>query len=190
MTHTDVWAPRRSKKHSMPLLKHGRIADDPWLLVADDTDLPEGPAIVSLERWQAEREQLQARNAPLGVRLGSDQPPTLIANDLNRFGVIALDFPIFKDGRAFSYARMLRERYKYEGEVRAVGEVLRDQFLYMHRCGFDAFDVASDNAEEEWRAALSEVDVFYQPGMAGGPSAIKLRSDPDPRDANTRPTTK
>ncbi len=161
----------------MPLLKGGRIVDDPWTAVDDDMGLPESGAIVSLERWQAEREQLQARNAPLGVRLGSDQPPSLIADDLERFGVVALDFPTFKDGRAFSYARMLRERYKYAGEVRAVGEVLRDQFLYMHRCGFDAFEVASDKAEADWRAALAEIDVFYQTGADGGPSITKLRRD-------------
>ena len=167
----------------MPLLKHGRIVDDAWIAVADDAPLPEGAAIVSLERWQAEREQLAARNAPLGVRLGSDQPPTLIADDLGRFAVVALDFPTFKDGRGYSYARMLRERYKYAGEVRAVGEVLRDQFLFMHRCGIDAFEVASDKAEEDWRAALGEIDVFYQPGTAGGPSAIKLRRDRSRSDA-------
>ncbi len=161
----------------MPLLKGGRIVDDPWTAVDDDMALPEGGAIVSLERWQAEREQLQARNAPLGVRLGSDQPPTLIADDLERFGVVALDFPTFKDGRAFSYARMLRERYKYAGEVRAVGEVLRDQFLYMHRCGFDAFEVASEQAAKDWRAALAEIDVFYQRGVDGSPSVTKLRRD-------------
>lgn len=161
----------------MPLLKHGRIVDDPWTAVADDAPLPQGAAIVSLERWQAEREQLQARNAPLGVRLGSDQPPTLIADDLGRFGVIALDFPSFKDGRGYSYARMLRERYKYAGEVRAVGQVLRDQFQFMHRVGIDAFEVAGDTAEEDWRAALGEIDVFLQPGVDGAPSAIKLRRD-------------
>ncbi len=161
----------------MPLLKESRIVDDPWTTVADDAPLPEGGAIVSLERWQAEREQLQARNAPLGILLRSDQPPTLIADDLAHFGVVALDFPTFKDGRAFSYARMLRERYEYAGEVRAVGDVLRDQFLYMHRCGFDAFEVMGEQAAEDWRAALAEIDVFYQVGADGGPSVTKLRRD-------------
>ncbi len=148
----------------MPLLKDGALMDDPWVTVNDGTQLPmDGPAIVSLERWQAHRDALLGRNAQLGIRLKSDQSPALIADDLERFAVVALEFPVFKDGRAYSYARLLRERYGYKGEVRAVGEVLRDQFLFMVRCGFDAIEVRDENAAGQWREAVSEISVVYQP---------------------------
>ncbi len=148
----------------MPLLRDGALVDDPWVTVDDGTALPmDGPAMISLERWQAHRDALLGRNAPLGIRLKSDQSPALIADDLDRFAVVALEFPVFKDGRAYSYARLLRERYGYRGEVRAVGEVLRDQFLFMVRCGFDALEVKDENAAGQWREAVSEISVVYQP---------------------------
>ena len=148
----------------MPLIRDGALVDDAWVTVDDGTALPmDGPAIVSLARWQAHRDELLGRNAPLGIRLKSDQSPALIADDLDRFAVVALELPVFKDGRAYSYARLLRERYGYRGEVRAVGEVLRDQFLFMRRCGFDAFEVKDENAAGQWREAVSEISVVYQP---------------------------
>ncbi len=147
----------------MPLIKDGGLADDPWVTLADDAESPpEGPVIVTLARWQADRDRLAGRNQPLGVRLKSDQSPASIADDLGRFAVIALEFPKFTDGRAYSYARLLRERYGYEGELRAVGNVLRDQFLFMHRCGFDAFEVEDDKMADAWLEAISEFDVWYQ----------------------------
>jgi uncharacterized protein (DUF934 family) len=161
----------------MPLIKDGRVADDPWLRLADDEALPTGaPAIVSLERWQAERESLAGRNAPLGLWLRSDQSPALVADDLDHFDLVALDFPKFNDGRAFSYARLLRERYGYRGELRAVGEVLRDLLLYMHRCGFDAFAIDRDDALERWEAALEEMSVWYQPTADGRPIVLRQRA--------------
>ena len=116
----------------MPLLRKGQIVDDPWVIVADGEPLPaDKPALISLERWNAERDSLTGRNLPLGVKLKSDQSPEAIRTDLDRFKLVALDFPHFKDGRAYSYARLLRERMGYTGEIRAVGNVLRDQFLFM-----------------------------------------------------------
>ena len=161
----------------MPLIKDDEFSDDPWIAVADEEALPEGaPAIVSLARWQAERETLVGRNAPLGIRLRADQPPAEIAEDLDRFQVIALEFPIFGDGRAYSYARLLRERHGYRGELRAVGNVLRDQALFMRRCGFDSFEVADSTGIDGWREALGEISVFYQPAEDGRPAAPGLRS--------------
>jgi len=160
----------------MPLIKHGRLAEDRWSQVADDAPLPNGaPAIVGLERWRAERDSLTARNAPLGIRLKSDQPASLIAEDLAHFGVVALEFPKFTDGRAYSSARLLRERYGYTGEVRAVGAVLRDQFLFMERCGFDSLEVAGDKAAAAWREAVAEISVAYQPAADGRRPALALR---------------
>lgn len=125
----------------MPLIKDQQIVTDDWQHVEDGDALPAtGGAIVSLARWQADAESLNGRNAPLGIRLKSEERAELIAADLDRFDVVALEFPAFKDGRAYSTARLLRERYRYTGEVRAVGDVLRDQLQFMLRCGFDAFE--------------------------------------------------
>lgn len=161
----------------MPLIKDGRLADDPWLRLADEDEVEVGvPVIVSLERWQAEREALAGRNAPLGLWLRADQSPAEVAEDLSYFGLIALEFPKFNDGRAFSYARLLRERYGFQGEVRAVGEVLRDALLFMHRCGFDAFTIDRDDAAARWEAALEELSVWYQPTADGRPFAMRERA--------------
>ena len=148
----------------MPLIKNDALIADAWAHPDDDEALPEGaPAIVSLERWQAERETLVKRNAPLGLRLGSDQPPELVLDDLERFQVIALEFPKFADGRAYSYARLLRERYGYPGELRAVGNVLRDFFPFLLRCGFDAFEVPEGARIEDWRDSRDAIGFAYQP---------------------------
>lgn len=159
----------------MPLIKEGVLAEDSWQALADEEELVEGPIVVSLDRWQSERENLLARNTPIGVRLKSDQTPALIVDDLDRFSVVALEFPKFNDGRAYSYARLLRDRYGFKGEVRAVGNVLRDQFLLMQRCGFDAFEVANEAAAAAWEKAISEISVTYQPGADARRPALALR---------------
>ena len=160
----------------MLLIKDDSLAADPWASPADDEPLPAGePAIVSLERWQAERETLVKRNAPLGVRLRSDQPPGEIAGDLDHFAVIALEFPKFTDGRAYSYARLLRERHGYTGELRAVGNVLRDQFPFMVHCGFDAFEAPEGVRIEDWLTSRDAISVSYQPAASGRATIPVLR---------------
>lgn len=165
----------------MPLIKDGLLAEDSWVHVDDEAELSADvrPAdkhpIVSLERWQAEHETLRQRNAPLGIRLKSDQSPAEIADDIGHFAVIALDFPKFTDGRAYSSARLLRERYGYKGELRAVGNVLRDQFLFMQRCGFDSFEVKDAKAAEAWAESIAAISVSYQPGADARRPAIALR---------------
>ena len=147
----------------MPLIKDNEIVDDPWITLEDDDPLPSWASpIVSLERWRAERGTLEQRNGPLGLRLRSDQVPDEIAEDLHRFSVIALEFPKFTDGRAYSSARLLRERHGYTGELRAVGQVLRDQAIFMVRCGFDAFEVADGTPIEGWLSALAGISTWYQ----------------------------
>ncbi len=165
----------------MALIKDGAVVDDPWVAVADEAELPRArPAIVTLERWRAERDALIGRNAPLGVRLASDRSPAEIADDLDRLELVALEFPVFTDGRAFTSARLLRERYGYSGEIRAVGNVLRDQILFMVRCGFDAFEMDSGEMNSartasEWRQAAAEIDVFYQAPSARREGGAGLR---------------
>ena len=166
----------------MPLIKDGARVEDVWVTVPDDAPLPaDAPAIVILERWLAERAALLRRNQPLGIRFRSDQPPAPVVGDLDRLGVIALEFPKFTDGRAYSYARLLRERHGYRGELRAVGNVLRDQFLFMHRCGFDAFEVADEAAVLAWGEAMAEIAVWYQPtGDGRTPAAVARRRPATP----------
>lgn len=148
----------------MPLIKNGAIAEDPWQFAADDAALPgHGPVAVSLARWQREKAALQARGVPLGLLMQSGERVEDIVADLKEFELIALDFPTFRDGRPYSTARLLRERYGFAGELRAVGDVSRDQFLFMHRCGFDAFQVSNGGALEAWLRAVSEISIWYQP---------------------------
>jgi len=148
----------------MPLIKHGALAEDPWQFAAEDAALPEsGPVAVSRARWQREKAALTARGTPLGLWLTSADQAEDIAADLAAFDLIALEFPTFQDGRPYSTARLLRERYGYEGELRAIGDVSRDQFLFMYRCGFDAFEVSAGGALEDWLRAVSEISIWYQP---------------------------
>jgi uncharacterized protein (DUF934 family) len=161
----------------MPLLKEGRVVDDPWRHLDDAEALPEGaPASVSLKRWSAERETLARRVGRIGLRLPNDAPPLDLAPDIARFDLITLAFPRFTDGRAYSQARLLRGRLGYRGELRATGNVLRDQLLFMRRCGIDAFEVAERALEENWLAALGEFDLFYQPAEDGHPWIARRRA--------------
>lgn len=160
----------------MPLIKDGELSEDPWTAVADDMPLPaSGAVIVSLARWQTERDELVKREDPVGVRLHSDEAASEIAADLGHLSLVALEFPAFRDGRAFSAARQLRESHGFQGEVRAVGTVLRDQYLFLHRCGFDALEVTEARALDDWRAAIAEFDVWYQATGDGRPRVADLR---------------
>jgi len=161
----------------MALVKNNLIIQDDWAYVKDDGPLVDGKIIVSLKRWQDERETLLKRTGNLGLILQSDENPDLILQDLKFFQVIVLDFPAFTDGRSYSYARLLRERHDFEGEIRATGSVLRDQIFLMHRCGFDAFEIKADDeaALKIWLDAQSERTVFYQPTGDGRQTALSLR---------------
>jgi uncharacterized protein (DUF934 family) len=159
----------------MPLLRNGRFVDDRWRRLADDDPAPDGDAvIVSLARWRADR-VLAGRNGPLGLALPNSQPVRALADELHRFELIALEFPKFTDGRAYSQARLLRERFGFAGEVRATGQVLPDQLLLMRRCGFDAFEIAKNAPLETWKRALESFSVFYQPAADGRDPVTSLR---------------
>ena len=145
-------------------LRDGAIvaAEDPYTAVEDDQDMPRGDVIVSLARFRREGEWLLDGIRRVGVRLAPDEFPESLASELGRLCCIALVFPKFRDGRAYSAARVLRDRLKFEREVRAVGEVLIDQARYMVRCGFDAFNPADDSTPEQWTAAAHRFRHVYQ----------------------------
>ena len=145
------------------LIKNRQIIEDPWQLIADGAELPAGPIIVALTRWNRDRTALLARGGPLGVLVPNTVAVTELAGDLSHWQVVALEFPKFADGRAYSQARLLRERYSYRGEIRAVGDVLRDQLLFMARSGFDAFALRADRSLEDALAAFAEFSESYQP---------------------------
>ncbi len=150
----------------MPLIKDGRIVEDDWVAVADGEPVPtDRPAIVTFERWQAERASFDGRNAALGVRVKSGTLAPAIAPDLNRFALVAIEFPKFRDGRGFSTARELRERFGYEGEIRAVGHVIPDQYRFLLRTGFTSAEAPENTNPESWARALTEITVAFQPSL-------------------------
>ena len=158
------------------LIKSGAYAEDAYARVAEDAPLPEGAVIVSLTRFQKEREVLLARNTPVGAQLQSHENPELLGNDVGHFSLIVLEFPKFRDGRAFSWARMLRTRLGFTGEIRAAGDFLYDQVNYQHRVGFDAWEVPDNFTLEMFHRALTEMTNVYQPSTDGKKTIRELRA--------------
>ena len=147
-----------------------RGVEDGFVFVADDQDLPDGDLIMSLARFQTEGEGLLSQGRRVGVRLQADQEVEALAYDLPCLSVVALDFPKFGDGRSYSNARLLRERYGFKGQVRAVGDVLREQAGFLLRVGFDAFEPADGASANEWQAAtLRYRHVFQRAADARAP---------------------
>ena len=150
-------------------LKEGiaKTVPDAFTHVADEDDLATGDVILSLARFQSEGERLLSEGRRVGVRLKSDEEVEALAYDLPRLSVVALEFPKHLDGRSYTNARLLRERFKFSGQIRAVGDVLREQALWMARCGFDAFEPADDASANEWQAALKRYRHVYQKAADG-----------------------
>lgn len=147
------------------IIKDKSVVADPWLRLEPGPDgaLPQvpraGDVIVPLALWQSQREALLARPGRLGVWLKSDDEPGAIADDLRLFGVVAVDFPKFGDGRGYSSARLLRERYGWKGELRATGDIFRDQLFYLSSCGFNSFVLREGEDPQEalaWFGTFSE----------------------------------
>jgi uncharacterized protein (DUF934 family) len=161
----------------MPLIKGGCFVTDPWRHLDDAAPAPEGEAVtVSLKRWSSEGDALYRRKGDLGLRLPNDVPPTTLATDIERFLLVMLSFPRFTDGRAYSQARLLRTRLGFAGELRATGDVLRDQLLFMRRCGIDAFEVSERALAENWLAAFEDFGLFYQPAEDARPWIARQRA--------------
>lgn len=147
------------------IIRGGRVEADAWRwLDAPATPAPAGPpptpragVVVSLSAWKRDRDELLARGCALGVWLGPADEPAELAPDLHRLSLVAIHFPRFADGRGYSSAALLRTRHGYRGELRAIGDVGRDQLFYLKRCGFDSFELAP---HRDPRAALAGLDDF------------------------------
>lgn len=161
---------------SAAILKHGEIVADRWQSVAADASPAHiaecmaagGPLLLPLPLWLSHRAELDPRRA--GVLLVAEDGLDAVLPWLDDIPLIAIHFPVFTDGRGYSLARLLRSRHGYRGELRAVGDVLRDQLYFLHRCGFDAFALRTDQAVDEARTAFA--DYSWAPlggrGESGG----------------------
>ena len=159
----------------MPLVKGGKIVDDPFVHAADGAELPARACVlVPAARFLEDPEALLKRGK-VGVIWPNSRDVDDLVPYLDRLAAVALVFPTFRDGRAYSQARLLRERYGYRGELRATGQVLRDQFVFMLRAGFDAFDVKKQADAEAFAQTVHRYSVFYQPTGDGKLTALHRR---------------
>jgi uncharacterized protein (DUF934 family) len=168
----------------MPLVKGGRIVQDAFVRVADGDPIPDqGAVLVPAARFLADHAEILQRGAPTGVIWPNDRNIAELAPFIDRLAVIALNFPAYKDGRAYSQARLLRERYGYRGELRSVGQVLRDQFVFLMRAGFDAFDVVKPADAAAFEEAAKAYSVFFQPTGDGRMTVARARRGHTPASA-------
>jgi len=153
------------------IIKNKAIVSDDWTILRlseneapESITVPAGKIIVPLKVWQAQRDNLQTR-AELGVWLASHERPEELKGEVEKFDVIAVDFPKFGDGRGYSIAYNLRARLGYVGELRAIGDVLRDQMFYMQRVGFDSFAPRPDKNIHDALKGLTDFSEIYQTSL-------------------------
>jgi uncharacterized protein (DUF934 family) len=169
----------------MPLVENGQIVQDRYHYLGNDEPIPERvPVIVSAERFLADADGLIRRDGSLGVLWPNDRRIAELAPWLGHLALVALQFPKFRDGRAYSQARLLRETYGFRGTLRATGDVLRDQFHFLIRAGFDSFEVKKATDASAFAQAASRYSVVYQPSADGRVPALRKRVQrPDTADA-------
>jgi uncharacterized protein (DUF934 family) len=155
-------------QHHEQIIKGREVVADDWSVLRLDegetpetVELPAGKLIVPLKVWEARREELAAR-PQIGLWFASDELAQTVKDELDKFAVIAVDFPKFSDGRGYSIAYNLRKRLGYTGELRAIGDVLRDQLFQMYRCGFDAYATRQDRSIQDALKGLSVFSETYQ----------------------------
>ena len=159
------------------VIRNGRVEPDLWTLVGVASPdelarpLPAGPVVVPLTFWNERRAQLAARREPVGVWLKPDDEPSELADDLASLPLVAVHFPKFTDGRGYSTAALLRTRYGYKGELRAFGDVGRDQLFLLKRCGFDSFSLPAHRDPEAALAGLEDFSQRYQ-GSVDDPAPL------------------
>lgn len=160
----------------MALIKDRKPALDNWQLLEVGEDgtvaIPrDRDVIVPLAAWNVQRSELVERAGRIGVWLAGDDDPAAVAEDLHCFGVVAVKFAAFTDGRGYSIGRLLRQRYGWEGELRAIGDIQRDQLYYLTRCGFNAFVLRSD---QDVDSALTAFQDFSNPYQAAVDPSVPL----------------
>lgn len=158
----------------MQIIKDRALIEDAWIHLTDETLPDNGKVTVPLTRWRLEKQALLERDGEIGVRLSGEDPLTDLVEDLDRLQLIVLEFPKFTDGRGFSHARLLRQRYGYQGELRASGDFLVDQMYYMLRVGINAFEYRGPEPLEQALRSLSLFSVRYQKAV-DGPGLIDRR---------------
>jgi uncharacterized protein (DUF934 family) len=159
----------------MPLVKGNTVIADDFVRVADEDSIPDGAVLLPATRFLVDPEGVLKRNGKVGVIWPNNKSIAELEPYLDRLAAVALVFPSFRDGRAYSQARLLRERYGYRGELRATGQVLRDQFVFMLRAGFDAFEVKKDSDAGAFATVAKRYSVFYQPTGDGRETASRQR---------------
>jgi uncharacterized protein (DUF934 family) len=159
------------------LIKNNAIVQDSWSILTQDDcaqAVPQGSVLVPVKYWLNNRDALSART-DIGLWFEGDDEPESVGDALTGFPLIAVNFQRFSDGRGYSIARLIRECYQYKGELRAIGDVLRDQLFYMSRCGFDAFQVRADRIGEDSLSSLKDFSKVYQAAADGVPALFHLR---------------
>jgi uncharacterized protein (DUF934 family) len=149
----------------MRVIKDKAVINDDWQLIREidnDASIPEGKVIVPFAYWQANRDALLKQNTEHAVWIDGATQTEALQDDLEHFSMIALDFPAFKDGRSYSHASLLRNRYNYKGDLRAIGDVLRDQLFFLQRCGMSSYEVREDKDINDALKSLEDFSVRYQ----------------------------
>jgi uncharacterized protein (DUF934 family) len=150
------------------LIKDGTISENTWHLISKDTDLSgaiengSNQIMVHISLWQEHKDELAASSKNIAVWLDSDDDAYDLASDVSDLPLIGVNFPVFKDGRSFSNAAILRQRMSFKGELRAIGDVLRDQMFYMKKCGINSFELSDAIDAEEALAAFTDFADNYQ----------------------------
>jgi uncharacterized protein (DUF934 family) len=160
------------------IIKENKIQRDNWILISEPDDsgaLPEGDLVIPFVFWKEHQDLCSAHQGKVGVLINGDTTLADLGSFLDKFELIALDFPAFKDGRCYSHARMLRDRYGYKGDIRAVGDILRDQLFYMQRCGISSFVVREDRDIKDALNGLKDFTVTYQSASDGSLPLYKTR---------------
>ena len=165
------------------IIKNNQIVDDNWLVfnlaegeTAETVQLPAAPTLLPLAVWVARQDEITARNGKSGVWLEAGDDPAALAKSLDQLAIIGVHFPKFTDGRSYSNARLLRERYGFRGEIRALGDVLQDQLFFMKRCGIDAYALREDKDIEAALAGLRDFSEVYQAAVDQPQPLFRRRS--------------
>jgi len=156
------------------LLRDGEIVVDEWRYLGEAAAAADSALILTFDQWLSDREQWLERSGRLGVILAPAHKVEFLVPDLSRFDLVGADFPGPSEGRGYTQGRLLRERWKFAGELRATGHVRRDQLFFLARCGFNSFELP-DSEIESAASAVSTFSVCYQPANDSG-LHVKLRN--------------